>query len=173
MQTPFSLRIFVADGDPDGLRIVDKSNWIGKALVFPRALIEDTIANAARHFVLHGQEPKHDMEPSGNKVYFDFDSFDVRDEFRPLIGRYAGQMQASTKRVLVIEGYADERGSREYNLALGQKRAGAVLQALQAQGVPRQRMEAISWGEERPADPGHNEVAWARNRRAELNMRNR
>ncbi|MFM2330301.1 MAG: hypothetical protein RLZZ494_2404 [Pseudomonadota bacterium] len=110
---------------------------------------------------------------SGNKVYFDFDSFDIRDEFRPLIGRYAGQMLASAKRVLVVEGYADERGSREYNLALGQKRAGAVLQALQAQGVPRQRMEAISWGEERPADPGHNEVAWARNRRAELKMRSR
>lgn len=110
---------------------------------------------------------------SGNKVYFDFDSFEIRDEFRPLIGRYAGQMQASPKRVLVIEGYADERGSREYNLALGQKRAGAVLQTLQAQGVARQRMEAISWGEERPADPGHNEVAWARNRRAELKMRSR
>ena len=110
---------------------------------------------------------------SGNKVYFDFDSFDIRDEFQPLMGRYASQMLASSKRVLVVEGYADERGSREYNLALGQKRAGAVLQALQAQGVPRQRMEAISWGEERPADPGHNEVAWARNRRAELKMRNR
>lgn len=175
VETPVEVRSVQGDLLPSDLQ-ASPNDPLGSAIasltpvVRPPRTHPDHVATDA---VVANEQASAPAAVSGNKVYFDFDSFEVRDEFRPLIGRYAGQMQASTKRVLVIEGYADERGSREYNLALGQKRAGAVLQALQAQGVPRQRMEAISWGEERPADPGHNEVAWARNRRAELNMRNR
>jgi peptidoglycan-associated lipoprotein len=72
---------------------------------------------------------------------------------------------------MVIEGHADERGSREYNLALGQKRAEAVLRSLALLGVQDAQMEAVSFGEERPSDAGHDEAAWAKNRRAELKDR--
>lgn len=104
-------------------------------------------------------------------VYFDFDSFAIRPEFTPLIGGLAKHMQANPKSKLLIEGHADERGSREYNLALGQKRAGSVEKALRSLGVADNRLESVSWGEERPADGGRNEMAWARNRRAELKER--
>jgi peptidoglycan-associated lipoprotein len=109
--------------------------------------------------------------PTASIIYFDFDSFAVRKEFAPLIDRYAKQLQANPKRKLLVEGHADERGGREYNLALGQKRAEAVQKSLRSQGVADSRMEAVSLGEERPADTGHNEMAWARNRRAEMKDR--
>jgi peptidoglycan-associated lipoprotein len=101
-------------------------------------------------------------------IYFDFDSFVVRDEFRPTIEQYAKLLNADRKKKLTIEGHTDERGGREYNLALGQKRAEAVQKSLTLLGVNATQIEAVSFGKERPAVQGGDEAAWARNRRAEL-----
>jgi peptidoglycan-associated lipoprotein len=104
-------------------------------------------------------------------VYFDFDSYVVKDEFRPVIEGHAKVLTADAKKRLMIEGHTDERGGREYNLALGQKRAEAVARALALLGAKESQIESVSFGEERPADAGHDEAAWAKNRRAELNQR--
>ena len=104
-------------------------------------------------------------------VYFDFDSFVIKDEFKPAIDAHAKALATDKARRLTIEGHTDERGGREYNLALGQKRAEAVLRSLVLLGASDQQLEAVSFGEERAADPGHDEAAWAKNRRAELKDR--
>jgi peptidoglycan-associated lipoprotein len=101
-------------------------------------------------------------------VYFDFDSYVVKDEFRGLIEGYAKMLTADSKKRMVIEGHTDERGGREYNLALGQKRAEAVARSLTLLGAKESQIESVSFGEERPAVDGHDEAAWAKNRRAEL-----
>jgi peptidoglycan-associated lipoprotein len=107
----------------------------------------------------------------GKIVYFDFDSFAIRDEFKSVIEGNAKVLLNTRGKRIVIEGHADERGSREYNLALGQKRAQAVLRSLALLGANEAQMEAVSFGEERPATTGHDEAAWAKNRRAELRDR--
>lgn len=106
--------------------------------------------------------------PGQRVVYFDFDSFVIRDEFKPMLDAYAKVLSANRSRKLVVEGHTDERGGSEYNLALGQKRAEAVVKSLELLGVGANQLEAVSFGKERPAAPGHDEAAWARNRRAEL-----
>jgi peptidoglycan-associated lipoprotein len=104
-------------------------------------------------------------------VYFDFDSFVVKDEYRPMLEAHAKALRANRGKHVTIEGHTDERGGREYNLALGQKRAEAVLKSLVVLGVADGQLEAVSFGEERPAAAGHDEAAWAQNRRAELKDR--
>jgi peptidoglycan-associated lipoprotein len=104
-------------------------------------------------------------------VYFDFDSFVVKDEFRPTIDAHAKVLGADRKKKLAIEGHTDERGGREYNLALGQKRAEAVAKSLALLGAQDAQLEAVSFGKERPAAQGSDEAAWAKNRRAELTYR--
>ena len=104
-------------------------------------------------------------------VYFDYDSFVVKDEYRPVIDGHSKQLNANRGKRVVIEGHTDERGGREYNLALGQKRAESVAKSLTLLGVQDQQIEAVSYGEERPAATGGDESAWAQNRRAELRDR--
>lgn len=104
-------------------------------------------------------------------IYFDYDSFVIKDEFRPILEAYAKMLRANPNKGLIIEGHTDERGGTEYNLALGQKRAESVLKALVLLGVPADQLEAVSFGKERPVDPGHDEAAWAKNRRAVLKDR--
>ena len=107
----------------------------------------------------------------GRLVYFDFDSFVVNDEFRSLIDGHAKLLAANRSKRMVVEGHTDERGGREYNLALGQKRAEAVVKSLTLLGATEAQVEAVSFGKERPANEGHDEAAWAQNRRAELKDR--
>ena len=106
-----------------------------------------------------------------NIVYFDFDSFVVKDDYRPIIERFAKALVADRKKHLQVEGHTDDRGGREYNLALGQKRAEAVAKSLALLGVADSQVEAVSFGKERPAVQGSDEAAYAKNRRAELNYR--
>ncbi|MGD9835127.1 MAG: peptidoglycan-associated lipoprotein Pal [Piscinibacter sp.] len=101
-------------------------------------------------------------------VFFDFDSYVVKDEFRSTVEANAKVLTADRKKKVVIEGHTDERGGREYNLALGQKRAEAVARSLALLGAQSGQMEAVSFGKERPAVQGSDEAAWAKNRRAEL-----
>jgi len=101
-------------------------------------------------------------------VYFDFDSYALKDEYLPLVDSYAKSLTADRKKKVVVEGHTDDRGGREYNLALGQKRAESVTKALALLGAADAQIEAVSFGKERPAAQGSDEAAWAKNRRAEL-----
>jgi peptidoglycan-associated lipoprotein len=101
-------------------------------------------------------------------VYFDYDSFIVKDEFKPVVEAHAKYLATNKGRKIVIQGNTDERGGREYNLALGQKRAEAVRKSLSVLGVSETQMEAVSFGKEKPKANGSDEAAWAENRRADL-----
>jgi peptidoglycan-associated lipoprotein len=109
--------------------------------------------------------------PAQRVVYFDFDSFVIKPEFQGLLDGHAKVLSRTNGKRMVIEGHTDERGGREYNLALGQKRAESVVKSLSLLGVPEAQLEAVSFGEERPAANGADESAWSRNRRAELKDR--
>lgn len=104
-------------------------------------------------------------------IYFDFDSSVVKPEFQGAIETHARYLTANKSRKMAIEGHTDEIGGREYNLALGQKRAEAVRRALGLLGVTDSQVEAVSFGKEKPAVPGLDEAAMAKNRRAEINYR--
>lgn len=104
-------------------------------------------------------------------IYFDFDSFTVRAEAQPILEQHARFLAANRDRQVSLEGHTDERGGREYNLALGQKRAEAVRRALTQLGVTDGQLEAVSFGKEKPAVQGADEAAYAQNRRVELNYR--
>jgi peptidoglycan-associated lipoprotein len=101
-------------------------------------------------------------------VYFDFDSFIVKDDYRPMLEAHAKVLSANRSKRMALEGHTDERGGREYNLALGQKRAEAVLRTMVLLGVQDGQLEAVSFGEERLAVTGNDEAAHAKNRRVEL-----
>jgi len=122
------------------------------------------------------EQPKMAMNPlhdpnsilAKRSVYFDFDKSDIKSEFQPLVEAHAGYMTGHASATVRIEGNCDERGSREYNLALGQRRADSVRKAMVLLGVSDERIETISWGEEKPRSMGHNEAAWSQNRRSDI-----
>ena len=104
-------------------------------------------------------------------IYFDYDSFVVKPEFQSVVEAHARYLKADKTRKVAIEGHTDERGGREYNLALGQKRSEAVRRAIGLLGGPDAQIEAVSYGKEKPAATGADETAFAKNRRAEINYR--
>jgi len=104
-------------------------------------------------------------------IYFDYDSYTVRADFQALIDGNARFLKANPQRRVSIEGHTDDRGGREYNLALGQKRSEAVRRALGLLGVNDSQIEAVSFGKEKPSAQGSSENAWAQNRRAEITYR--
>jgi peptidoglycan-associated lipoprotein len=108
------------------------------------------------------------QEMYGDHLLFDFDSSVVRPDAESVVRNWANWMQSYSDVVVVIEGRCDERGTREYNLALGERRANAVKNLLVALGVDPSRIATISFGKERPVVEGHNEAAWAQNRRGTL-----
>lgn len=105
---------------------------------------------------------------SKRSVYFDLDSNIVKDEFKPLVSAHARYLQQNRGAKVTVQGNADERGSREYNIALGQRRADAVGQAMQLLGAQAGQIETVSLGEEKPKATGHDEASWAENRRADI-----
>ncbi|KAF1019862.1 MAG: Peptidoglycan-associated lipoprotein [Paracidovorax wautersii] len=104
-------------------------------------------------------------------IYFDFDSYTIRAEAQPILEQHARFLNADRTRQVSLEGHTDDRGGREYNLALGQKRAEAVRRALTQLGVADSQLEAVSFGKEKPAVQGSDEAAYAQNRRVELNYK--
>jgi peptidoglycan-associated lipoprotein len=111
------------------------------------------------------------LQAGSRVIYFDFDSFAIRPEYQAVIEANAKNIRADKSRKVAIEGHTDERGGREYNLALGQKRAEAVRKALSLLGVPDAQLEAVSFGKEKPAVVGATEAAMEKNRRAEISPR--
>jgi peptidoglycan-associated lipoprotein len=117
-----------------------------------------------------GMDPLND--PQGvlakRSVYFDLDSYVVKDQYKPVLEAHAKYLNSHKDRHIVIQGNTDERGGREYNLALGQKRAEAVRRAMSLLGVQESQMEAVSFGKEKPKALGNDEAAYAENRRADI-----
>jgi len=107
----------------------------------------------------------------GDRIFFDLDSYSVRPDQRRTVEQVAQWMNRHQNVQLTVEGHADERGTREYNLALGDRRANSVRDMLIAQGVPASRVNSISYGKERPEVTGSNEYAWQQNRRAVFTVR--
>ncbi len=126
----------------------DKGNFAGEELVDP---LKDATGLLAK-----------------KTIYFEYDSSEIQEEGRAIVEAHADNLIKNPKLTVTLEGHADERGSREYNLALGENRAKAVQQLMQFKGVPAKQIETVSFGEERPVDMGHEDAAWAKNRRVEL-----
>jgi peptidoglycan-associated lipoprotein len=112
----------------------------------------------------------HLVATIGDRVFFDYDKFDLKPQARQTIERWAAYMKQFPAIAVTIEGHCDERGTREYNLALGERRANAVKAALSQQGIPANRVATISYGKERPAALGSNEAAWSQNRRGVMQI---
>jgi peptidoglycan-associated lipoprotein len=121
--------------------------------------------SAGQPDVTNGKFSPSQLKP----VYFDFDKSSLRPDATEQLNKNADDMKKHTEFIYQIAGHCDERGTQEYNLALGERRALAVRDYLISVGVPAARLVTISYGEEKPADPGHDEAAWAKNRRAEFN----
>lgn len=105
---------------------------------------------------------------SKRSVFFDYDQYVIKDEFKPLLEAHSRFLVANPKVKMLIQGNTDERGSREYNVALGQKRADAVKKMLLLLGAKEEQLESVSLGEEKPRNSGHDEAAWAENRRDDM-----
>ncbi len=105
---------------------------------------------------------------SKRSVFFDYDSTVVKDEFKPLVTAHAKYLTDNRGRRIVIQGNTDERGSREYNLALGQRRADSVKKMMRLLGATDSQIETVSFGEEKPRAQGNDESAWSQNRRADI-----
>lgn len=119
------------------------------------------------------EEPQEVMEEDVEPVvladvFFDFDKYNIKDRYRDVLAQNADMLMENPDVSLLIEGHCDERGTNEYNLALGEKRAKAVMDFYIAYGIDADRLSMISYGEERPFALGHNEEAWAKNRRAHM-----
>jgi len=111
-------------------------------------------------------DPKSKL--SQRSIYFDLDKYEVKDEYKDLVAAHAKYLVANKGFKVLLQGNTDERGSREYNLSLGQKRAEAVKRSLTLLGVKDDQIESVSLGEEKPKDAGHDEAAWSQNRRADI-----
>jgi len=121
-------------------------------------------------------ETREDTSPSparadagGDAIYFDFDSAFIKPESRSTLQEVGNELAHNQKKVR-IEGNCDERGTTEYNIALGEKRAREARSYLERLGIPGQRISVVSYGSERPKDPGHDEIAWSKNRRDDFRI---
>jgi peptidoglycan-associated lipoprotein len=111
--------------------------------------------------------------PAQRVIYFLYDSDEILPEYQSIVSANAEYLAANPARSAVLQGHADERGSPEYNIALGERRAKAVLRVMQLKGVGDNQVQVVSFGEEKPADEGHDESAWDRNRRVEISYSDR
>jgi peptidoglycan-associated lipoprotein len=117
-----------------------------------------------------GSQPWNDPKsPLFEKsVYFGFDEYTVQTKYQKMLSAHASYLKANTKQKIIIQGNTDDRGTAEYNLALGQRRSDAVRKSLNLMGVSDNQMEAVSFGKEKPKAEGDNEAAWTENRRADI-----
>lgn len=128
------------------------------------AIIEDEVSDTVSADAYADKQAKAELK----RIHFAFDRFDLNTEARQTLQNNALYMEQNPGARIVLEGHCDERGSDEYNLALGERRARAAAEYLVNLGVDESRIRTISYGEEKPLDPAHNEAAWALNRRAEF-----
>ncbi|MDD5296257.1 MAG: peptidoglycan-associated lipoprotein Pal [Rhodocyclaceae bacterium] len=144
--------------------VVDRSP--GKPVVATPTIAPITTGELSGSVLATLTDPKSVL--SKRSIYFDYDQYVIKDEFKPLVDAHAKFLASHADYKMLIQGNADERGSREYNLALGQKRADALKQALKLLGVRETQLESVSLGKEKPKNEGHDEAAWAENRRDDM-----
>jgi peptidoglycan-associated lipoprotein len=165
-----TLALLVACSSPVKLNEVPVEDKSGTQVTAPAAAPEAPQARSAVASV--DARPLAAVAPGPEGVtkviYFDYDSFAIKPEFQSVIEKHAAYLKQDSKRRVAVEGHTDERGGREYNLALGQKRSEAVRKALNLLGVSDGQIEAVSLGKEKPAMAGSSEEAFAKNRRAEI-----
>jgi len=101
-------------------------------------------------------------------IYYDLDQYDIKDQYKPLVEAHAKYLRDNPGRKMLIQGNTDERGSREYNIGLGQRRSDGVKRMMQLLGAKEEQIESVSLGEEKPKSEGHDEQAWAQNRRSDI-----
>ena len=142
------------------------SSASGSASASAASSSDSTSASAADTAATAKAKAESELAEVGNTVYFDFDSSALSSASEAILSRQAAFLKANPSLTVVIEGHADERGTREYNLALGDRRASAARDYLLAQGINAARVRTVSYGKERPAVVGSNKTAWAKNRRA-------
>jgi len=145
---------------PEGVATAEEQQKALKGEEIPGVKVEGTV-----------REP---MTPEEKEVFgmifFDFDKSDIRPDARPVLKKIASYLKAHPEVNIVIEGHCDERGTEEYNMALGERRALSARRYLVALGIAPHRMGTVSYGESRPIDPGHNEAAWAKNRNCQFKI---
>lgn len=143
-----------------GVKLDDNANNAGAVSTQPSA---DNVAQV-------NVDPLNDPNSplAKRSIYFDFDSYSVKDEYQALMQQHAQYLKSHPQRHVLIQGNTDERGTSEYNLALGQRRSQAVMSGLETLGVQASQLEAVSLGKEKPVALGHDEDSWAQNRRADL-----
>jgi peptidoglycan-associated lipoprotein len=112
--------------------------------------------------------PASGTRTAARSIYFDYDKFDIKDEYRPIVEQHAKYLRENPGAKMLIQGNADERGSREYNVGLGQRRSDSVRKMLMLLGAKEVQIESVSLGEEKPACSEHNEDCWAKNRRGDI-----
>jgi len=105
---------------------------------------------------------------SRRSIYYDLDQYNVKDQYRELVEAHAKYLRSNPQLKMLVQGHTDERGSREYNIGLGQRRSDGLKRMLVLLGVKEDQVESVSLGEEKPADPGHDEAAWSKNRRSDI-----
>lgn len=129
----------------------------------------DTTTNPVSGDNLNGDElTRPGSVLAQRSIYFEYDKFDIQDKYKPIVEAHAKYLISHPGRKILIQGNCDERGSREYNVALGQKRADAIKRALLLLGAKETQIEAVSLGEEKPKALGHDEESWAQNRRGDV-----
>lgn len=154
-----------------GLTAEEKARLEAERLARERA---ERAAEARRQAALREQELARQKAAAAKKAFlfdnahFDFDKYNIRPDAEVVLRSKAGYMNKKSNLLVEIQGHCDERGTEAYNKALGDRRAKAAKNFLESLGVPGSRMTAVSYGEERPLDPGHDEGAWAKNRRAQF-----
>ena len=140
----------------------------------PRVKTEAVKEQTVKHASVKGSAAQDALQPipqagelkaALEKIYFDFDAYKLSDQARAILVKDAELLKKTPATKVRIEGNCDERGSDEYNLALGERRAKVAMKYLMTMGVPASNLSVISYGKEKPADPGHDEAAWAKNRR--------
>ena len=152
----------------DNVPVEDKS---GAAVTTAPARTDNAATTAVKTVDIGKTDQDAAMRQANRIVYFDYDSFAIRPEFQSVIEAHAKYLKADKSKKVALEGHTDERGGREYNLALGQKRAEAVRRALTLLGVGEAQLEAVSFGKEKPAVQGSTEAAMEKNRRTEISYR--
>ncbi|XPV77341.1 MAG: peptidoglycan-associated lipoprotein Pal [Desulfovibrio sp.] len=152
---------------PQSIQVSDETPWKSPEEPAPAVVVENDMAMEEQQLAMQKQQAVKEM---GNVIYFTFDSFELTKDARALLQGKAEIMKRYPAMTIVVEGYCDERGTVEYNLALGERRARAAYEFLVLLGIAPDRIRLVSYGEERPSDEGHNEAAWAKNRRDEFRL---
>jgi peptidoglycan-associated lipoprotein len=154
---------------PTTAPVEDKSGATTPATTTPGAATSGTTASGVSGTAT-GVNPLKDPNNILFKrsVYFEYDSFTIADQYKPIVEAHAKYLAANRNARVTLQGHADERGSREYNIALGQKRADAVKRMITLLGVQETIVETVSFGKEKPKNLGHDEAAWAENRRVDI-----